>query len=166
MCEREKVCERARAHERKRLVKDSAQKAGGERERVTERGREAIVSHQVRSKVCIFDAELGLSILARRRALETVTMTTRHSTPALTCRQRTTASTWSPANMRRAAADPLGLFLIMQRRESLPYSSGCRKSHHSNQYLADFHYFISHCSWPVWDGKIEYRESVEGKCRS
>lgn len=58
------------------------------------RGREAIVSHQVRSKVCIFEAELGLSILARRRALETVTMTTRHSTTAFTCRERTTASIW------------------------------------------------------------------------
>lgn len=78
-------------------------------ERERQRAREAVVSHQVRSKVCIFDAELGLSILERRRALETVTMTTRHSTTALTCRQRTTASTWPPANTRRA--EPLGLKL-------------------------------------------------------
>lgn len=91
-----------------------------ERERITERGGEAIVSHQVRSKVCIFDAELGLSILARRRALETVTMTTRHSTTALTCGQRTTASTRPPANMRHAAADPLGLQLTCRGGEVYP----------------------------------------------
>lgn len=79
-----------------------------ESKHLTERCTEANESHQVRSKICIFDAELGLSILVRRRVLETVTMTTRHSTTALTCRQKTTASTWPPANMRRVSADPFG----------------------------------------------------------
>lgn len=59
------MAERAWAHKREKpFMKERAQNAG--RERVTQSGRHAIESHQVRSKVCIFDAELGLSILARR----------------------------------------------------------------------------------------------------
>lgn len=92
-CERAWECERGRVSAQEKKTSERKHAKSRERERVTERDRHAIVSHQVRSKVCIFDAELGLSILARRRALETVTMTTRHSTTALTCRQRTTAST-------------------------------------------------------------------------
>lgn len=130
---------------------------------MAERGKEAIVSHQVRSKVCIFDAELGLSIFARRRALETVTMTTRHSTTALTCRQRTTASTWPPANRRRAAADPLSLQLTCRGGKVQPPAQAA-----GNQFSVMCITSSFSCSLPVPlnQEKIKYRKNMDRKCKN
>lgn len=114
-----------------------------------ERGREAILSHQVRSKVCIFDAELGLSILVRRRALEMVTMTTRHSTTALTCRQRkkniNMASSKHETCLCRCSHTEEGEFTLFLKLQDLP----------SKQHSADLHYFICHCSMSAWSGRTE-----------
>ena len=83
--ERERLCRRNR---RIQNWRESDRKSAKRRDSKTayERvgARDVYVTHQVRSKVSILEAELGVSILERRRALETVTITTRHSTTALT----------------------------------------------------------------------------------